>query len=137
VVSIFSGAFADMLGSVARSFLQHTCTLTIYSEVLDAGEPVLDDEGHPTYTESSVSGVKCLFLWQDTSRTDERGTIVESTPTLYVDQDQALSVGDLIENVLTPDGTNILKAGRIQTINPTAEGGDLTLKVCLLEGAQV
>jgi hypothetical protein len=100
-------------------------------------DPVLDDEGHPTYTESSTSNIRCLLLWEDVSNIDEQGTVIEKRPTMYFDNDQVLREGDIIENVLTRNDTNILHAAVIKTIDTTAEGGNAALKVCELEGAVI
>lgn len=130
---MFSSRFADMLSSVANEFLQHRCTLVRRVEV-----PNEETEGgHPVYTNETVSDVRCLLLWKEETVTDDRGNVVTRTPSLYLLASEVVSEGDIVQNVLTSRGVNILESAKINTIDSTAEGGDQALKVAVLEGATV
>lgn len=127
---MFSTRFADKIAGVALAFLQHKCTLVTY-----IATGVTDNEGHPTYIEHTQQNIACLFLWRDTTTTDEKGTVLEKVPTLYLRSSQVVNEGDLIQNVLARSGSSLLSTAKINTIDGTAEGGNNSLKVCELEGA--
>lgn len=127
---MFSTRFADKIAGVALAFLQHKCTIITY-----VATGTTDEEGHPTYTSASESNVPCLFLWRDTTTTDEKGTVIEKVPTLYFRSSQVINEGDLVQNVLARTGSSLLSKARINTVDGTAEGGNNSLKVCELEGA--
>lgn len=127
---MFSNRIAEKLGRATKRFLFHKCTLVTF---VATGET--DEGGHPTYDEETEDNVPCLFLWQERSITDSRGTAVEKTPTLYLAHDKAVSRGDIIRNVLDRRSNSLLKSARINTIDTTAEGGSAILKACVLEGA--
>jgi hypothetical protein len=131
----FSSRISEKLERATTRFLQHRCTHVTYEAVLDEDdEPVLDEGGHPTYEENTESSVPCLFLWKDVSTTSEIGTAIEKRPTLYVLASHDISEGDIIRNVLARNTTVLLATAKIKTIDPTAEGGNASLKVCELEG---
>lgn len=130
---LLSSRFSEKVFGVSKRFLQHTCTLVTYEATGDTDE----DTGQPTYTTNEESDVACLFLWDSSVTTDERGNIVQNIPQLYLLANQTVSEGDLVQNVLSRNGTVILQGAKINTIDGTAEGGDYTLKVCQLEGAVI
>lgn len=133
---MFSSRFADKVARVSRAFLQHRCTLVTHEPILDEEDnPVIDDEGHPTYSEVSTENIHCLFLWKEVNTTDERGTVIEKTPELYLESNQTVHEGDIVQNVTSRRGTVLLASAKINTIDTTAEGGSESLKVCQLEGA--
>lgn len=127
---MLNSRFSDKIAQASKRFLQHRCTVVGY---VNSG--VLDEGGHPIYNEVSTSDVVCLFLWQDRSVTDERGTVVERVPTIYFLNSQTLRTGDIVRNIYARNGTNLLSSGRVNTIDGTAEGGNISLKVAELEGA--
>lgn len=122
---MFSSRFADKISSVSRQFLQHTCTVQLYI-------PSTDDED-AEYDETA--GIECLFLWKETDRTDNDGTVTVKTPVLYVDASTPINEGSIVQDVTTPRGAVILNSARVTTIDTTAEGGNTALKVCTLSGA--
>lgn len=119
---------------MAVKFLRHTCTLQTQVEVI--GET--DERGNPVYSEVDVEDIRCLFLWQDTEITNERGTAILKTPLLYLEPLQQVSKEYIVKDVYDEDGTTILlKRAKINTIDTTSEGGVEVLQVCQLEGAVI
>ena len=135
----FSSRFADKVAQVAQMFLQHRCSIVSYVAILDVDdEPVIDDEGHPTYSTLTLINQPCLFLWADSNTTDEQGTVLSRIPTLYVEASSTITEGDLVQNVVARNNTTVLLvSAKVNTIDPTSEGGNLSLKACVLEGAVV
>jgi hypothetical protein len=125
------------LRRVANRFLKHTYTLTTTEPVLDEDEqPTFDDNGNQIYENSDpVTDKPCLFLWEEVLTTDERGSNIARTPTLYVMHDDTILEGDNVSSVEDEDGTILISSATVQTINPTAEAGGAVLKVCRLVGA--
>ena len=132
-MDLLSSRFSAKLVRTTKRLLQHTCTLVTYVDT----EEVDEDTGQPIYDPVEVDDVACLFLWDSNATTDARGPVVQNIPQLYLLASQTVSEGDLVQNVLSRNGTNILKGAKINTIDGTAEGGDYSLKVCQLEGATI
>lgn len=84
---------------------------------------------------SATIGRPCLFLWQDIEVTNERGIILQHTPTLLVPYDDDIAVGDLVTDVKDDDNLILLSAGTVDSIDPTAEVGRSVTKLCRLSGA--
>lgn len=129
---MLSSRIDEKLSRAMNRFLRHKCTLITYTPT-----GTTDDSGHEEYTEVTTSNIACLFLWRDVSNTDERGTVVERMPFLYLKNSQTVREGDIVQNVLTHTSVNILKSAKINTIDTTAEMGDAIIKVCSLEGASL
>lgn len=138
---MLNSRFSAVLSKIGRVFLKHRCTVVEYITVLDdLDQPVLDDEGQPTYTEQGTLDVPCLLVWQDVNTTDDRGTVIESTPKIYFDSTfdvVTIKPSLLIQSLQDEKGNLLLSGAIIKTVNPTAEGGSTTLILCELEGAQV
>ena len=128
----FSSRFAEKIAKVAGAFLQHTCTLINFTATGDE-----DDTNEPTYTPTILNDVRCLLLWRDVATDDGTGNVLTRTPLLYLEEDQVVSEGSIVKDVLNRNGTNILEQAKINTIDTTSEGGGASLKVAQLEGAQI
>lgn len=125
--------FAQMIGKVATQFLTHKCSILHYVE-----SDILDENSSPIYDIDGEDNVPCLFLWQERTYTDARGTVTENVPIIYLDKNQVIQHGDIIKDVYELDGvTKLLRAAKVNTIDTTAEGGGRSLKVCELEGASI
>ena len=124
--------------SMAR-FFAHTYTWIDVdaTPVLSSGMPTYDSEGNQIFTNASpITSKPCLFLWDDISTTDDTGIVIVRTPTLYVPFDDAINVGDTVQSIATHLGVVLITEAHVQTIDGTAETGDMTMKVVRLSGAQ-
>lgn len=114
-----------------------------YSRVVAGSTPVLDDDvqvedawGNPQATNAApVSGVPCLYQATRRLRTDNGGSVIVDTPTLTVYHDDALAVGDYVQNVTDRDGTVLLTSAVVESFDPAAEAGAMVLKIAVLRSA--
>jgi len=131
---MLSSRFSSVIERIGSRFLHHTCTVVSYVDT----EEVDDETGQPVYEEATTTNVPCLFVMAETTTTNEVGSVVQKTPTIYFRASQTIADGDLIRNVVAKNGTTVLLvSAKISKADVTAEGGNPTLKMYELEGATI
>lgn len=128
-----SSKLSDRVAKSIEPLLQHKYDLVTYSET-----GTTDEYNQPIINENPPQvDKKCLFLWEDVNTTDERGTVIEHVPTLYALNSDVIKEGDLVTNVRDTKGQVLLKAAKVNIVDPVANLGSSIVRVCRLEGANL
>lgn len=128
-------ALSSRIQKTVTRFLKHTYTY-ISNNSIPGDPPTYDEWGNQIFTDAApITGKQCLFLYEDVLSETEQGAATIHTPTLYVLHNDPVIVGDLVQNVQSRNGTVLLASAIVESIDFTAEGGDATVKVLRLSGA--
>ena len=130
---------AKFLRRAARKFLKHS-----YTWISNDSIPTLDVDNNYTYDDNGnlittdalpIEDKPCLFLFEEVAVAGS-GNIISKTPTLYVFDDDPVSINDTVTNICASDGTVLIESARVETIDRTADSGSPVLKVLRLSGAK-
>lgn len=122
----------DKLARTVGIFLRHKYDLVSFTAT------GTNDYNQTVYTKNPpVVDKRCLYFVDEVSVTNERGTSIVNTPTLYAEPSDSIKEGDYVTNVRDRDGNVLLQSAKVLTVNPLAELGSSIVKVCRLEGARL
>jgi hypothetical protein len=109
-----------------------------YTRIPRVPSGTLDTLNDATVTSSTeVTGLHCQFGWKQSHVPTPQGYVLVSEPTLTLQWDADIEVGDLIKNITTRKGV-ILLAGpaTVERLDAPAELGEPVEKIATLRTAQ-
>ena len=82
-------------------------------------------------------GRPCRYSPTERLRTDERGIVTISQPSIAIPHDDALAVGDRVSNILDAGGAVLLTGSlAVESVEPIAAGGYVLSKRAVLRGGE-
>lgn len=118
------------------STLPHEYSLVV--KRLDEDEPE-NPYGQPNYADQDAppEAYRCLYAEKEMMIENERGRVAVNVPTMEIDYDDPLAVGDFVQEIVDRAG-NVLAAGplRVTEIAPLAAMGGLWRRSAVLIRAE-
>lgn len=129
---LISARLPASVRAAIRPLLTHTYSRVVItpSETLDAWDNPLESAA----SETATTGLPCVYLASRRLRTTEAGSMMVDVSTLTVPHDDPIAVGDRVEDVTDRDGTVLVAAATVDSLDPTAEAGASVMKVLVLSG---